>query len=432
MVKTGAIFKNFIFDGVNSADYGVYITGAAVYNAPVRDVDMIEIPGRNGAFALDNGRFANITVTYPAGMYGANETDFATAISDLRNALASRKGYCRLTDEYNPNEYRMAVYKSGLEVTPAQLKAGEFEITFDCKPQRFLTSGETQQNVTSGATITNPTLFDSHPLLLVDGYGDIDINGDDITIQQGALMGYVDLETKNTVTRETITGGERVYINRVISYPFNTIALNGDNGTTGGEKIDIILRAPGIVEDIDITPAVSDNGLAFCNSYGWSADTVNFHIEFNPMPFTVGQNKTVTEYITIPCALTVGGVAQSFSVMFQVYSEAYATGVFYTGVTFYANQNPSIPLTYDYTTAALGNAYAYTPISINSTKSALGNLYIDLDIGECYRIENGEYISINTATTLPADLPTLKPGANVITYPNTFTSFKITPRWFKI
>ena len=426
--------NSIVFGGINSSTYGIYISGEGVWNAPERDAETIKIPGRNGEYILDHGNFKNIEVTYPAFNQEASYNDFRTKVDNFRNAISSLKGYQRLTDSFHPDEYRMAAFIGGLEVDPILYndKSMQTNIVFNCKPQRFLTTGETQSSVTSGGTITNPTLFESHPLLLVDGYGDIDINGDDITIQQGALMGYVDLETKNTVTRATISGGERVYINRVISYPFNTIALNGDNGTTGGEKIDIILRAPGIVEDLDITPAVSDNGLAFCNSYGWGADTVNFHIEFNPMPFTVGQNKTVTEYITIPCALTVGGVAQSFNVMFQVYSEAYATGVFYTGVTFYANQNPNIPLTYDYTTAALGNAYAYTPISINSTKSALGNLYIDLDIGECYRIENGEYISINTATTLPADLPTLKPGANTITYSNTFTSFKVTPRWWRV
>ena len=67
---TGTIFKGLTFDGVDSTQYGVYITGEAVYNAPMRDVEMIEIPGRNGAYALDKGRFTNIEVTYPAGIYG--------------------------------------------------------------------------------------------------------------------------------------------------------------------------------------------------------------------------------------------------------------------------------------------------------------------------------------------------------------------------
>ncbi len=132
VAPTGAIYKALKFDNVSSRTYGVYITGEAVYNAPERDVEMITIPGRNGTFALDNGRFENIEVSYPAGIYADTEADFRQAISDFRNFLCSRKGYVRLQDEYNPDEYRMAVYKSGLDVTPAMLRAGEFNIVFDC------------------------------------------------------------------------------------------------------------------------------------------------------------------------------------------------------------------------------------------------------------------------------------------------------------
>ena len=167
VIETGAIFNGFTFDGENSKDYGVYITGSGVFNAPERDVEMISIPGRDGAFAQDKGRFSNIEVTYPAGLFGVDRADFAQAISDFRNMLASRKGYCRLEDDYNPGEYRKAVFKAGVYVSPASLESGEFSVTFDCKPQRFLTSGETAVALSSGDDITNPTLFDSKPLLQV-------------------------------------------------------------------------------------------------------------------------------------------------------------------------------------------------------------------------------------------------------------------------
>ena len=124
VITTPRIFKSLTFDNQASRDYGVFITGEAVFNAPQRDVEMVSIPGRNGAYALDRGRFENITVTYPAGIFAENEADFAKAVSDFRNYLCSRSGYCRLTDEYNPDEYRLAVYKSGLEVSPAQLISG--------------------------------------------------------------------------------------------------------------------------------------------------------------------------------------------------------------------------------------------------------------------------------------------------------------------
>ena len=139
---TGAIFKTLEFDGVSSRTYGIYITGDAVYDAPARDVEMVTIPGRNGSFAQDNGRFENITVTYPAGIYADTEEDYAEAVSEFRNFLCSRRGYCRLEDDYNPDEYRMAIYKSGLDVDTKQLKAGQFSLEFECKPQRFLKSGE--------------------------------------------------------------------------------------------------------------------------------------------------------------------------------------------------------------------------------------------------------------------------------------------------
>lgn len=203
-IKTGAIFKTLTFDGVNSGNYGVYITGAAVFNAPTRRVNLIEIPGRNGLFAQDEGTFDNITVSYPAGLFGIDEADFADAISDFRNELCSRVGYRELTDDYNGGEFRQAVYLSGLEVTPAQLKAGEFALNFECKPQRWLDSGNTWETVALNQQFDNPTRFDAYPLIEVQGYGTIELRQGDYTVKSIAVAQevsppspnlYIDLET---------------------------------------------------------------------------------------------------------------------------------------------------------------------------------------------------------------------------------------------
>ena len=142
-IKTGEIFNSLVFGGVNSADYGIYITGEGVFNAPKRAVNMVAVPGRNGSIAIDQGHWENIEVTYPAGTFGMDEQEFRTALSNFRNAIASQVGYQRLTDTYHPDEYRMAIYMDGLEVEPTTCnKAGEFDLKFDCKPQRWLTAGE--------------------------------------------------------------------------------------------------------------------------------------------------------------------------------------------------------------------------------------------------------------------------------------------------
>lgn len=138
-----AIDNSITFGGVNSADYGIYIGGEGVFNAPERDVEMVSIPGRNGSFALDKGRFENIKVTYSAFNYEADLATFSANLDAFRNALCAQSGYQRLTDTFHPDEYRMAAFIGGLEIKPIEYNtASKFDIVFDCKPQRWLTSGE--------------------------------------------------------------------------------------------------------------------------------------------------------------------------------------------------------------------------------------------------------------------------------------------------
>ena len=135
--------KTFTFDGENSADYGLYISGDSVYNAPNREIDMVSIPGRNGQLAIDMGRYENITVTYPAFVIADTQAEFREKIRRIRNWLCSKTSYQRLTDDYNPESFRLGLYKSGLEVEPIFYnRCGEFEMSFDCQPQRFLFTGE--------------------------------------------------------------------------------------------------------------------------------------------------------------------------------------------------------------------------------------------------------------------------------------------------
>lgn len=179
----GVIFKGLTFGGVSSLSNGVYITGEAVWSSPERVVTMIEIPGKNGNISIDGGCFENIEVTYPAGCFADNMPDFKTKIETFRNLISSKLGYQRLTDDYNTDEYRLGIFKTGFDVTPGVgHHAGEFTLTFDCKPQRFLTSGETSVTLTADGNITNPTIFPSQPLLVVTGYGNLGIGSQSITI----------------------------------------------------------------------------------------------------------------------------------------------------------------------------------------------------------------------------------------------------------
>lgn len=181
---------NFVvFNGKKLKDYGVFISGEAVFNAPKRSTTSVTVPGRNGALTLDNGRYENITLKYPAFIVRS----FKERISELRNFVLSQSGYQRLEDTYHPDEYRLARWSTDFSVKPdEELLAGEFDLTFDCYPQRFLKSGENAIEITSATTIINEQMTTALPLIRAYGTGTFTING--VTVQITSASSYTDID----------------------------------------------------------------------------------------------------------------------------------------------------------------------------------------------------------------------------------------------
>ena len=422
VIPTGAIYKSLIFDGEDSRNYGVYITGEAVYNAPERDVEMVSIPGRNGSFALDNGRFENIEVSYPAGIFAETEADFAEAISDFRNFLCSRKGYVRLTDDYNPNEYRMAIYKSGLEVKPAQLKAGQFDITFDCKPQRWLTSGETAQAVVDGETLTNPTRFGSSPLIRCKGYGQIAFGGAPIKVE-AIPIGDLILAPESTVTIRNAELETNPPV-EILKVTLDVSNLNtGDAITLASSYVKYNLKYSIFAGDRFTSAVVeSESGEDWdTKAVILSESTLYFNTRIPAITFEKGTSATKTYDYAGRWVMTAAGGGSYVEASFHHY-----INIQYDGddtIKLYASTHDD-DTTETYTEIGfLGQVNGYSTVIKDS------DVYIDLDIGEAY-FDDGT--SANYGVSLPAELPKLSPGANVVSFDNTFTTMEITPRWWKI
>lgn len=396
-----APYKYFTFDGESSRSYDVYLTGDGVFNAPERAVEMLEIAGRNGNYALDQGKFNNISVTYKAGIVDASESNFADKMSAVRNWLCSKVGYKRLSDDYNANEYRMAVFKSGVTLDHVDLKTGEFEITFDCKPQRWLTSGETAVSVADGGTLNNPTPFEASPLLQVWGYGDLTIGSDTISVANNELGTVV---VSPSLTNYEVT--------------FNSSITNT------GDAIFPTDYGYWAKQVITYSPATGYEVF-----YG---DITSIHqtYSFSSITLKVGTPKTLTLPCTDPVQVRQIGTStwlnatHSWTFHF-IYDGAGTITVFPTGSSFSGDGAPYISVKSNY-------SYLYS-LSVNSTANATGNpMYIDLDIGEAWNEDFGSVVSANDSVQMPNSLPTLPYGTTTFTYDNTITQFKVVPRWWKV
>lgn len=210
----------FIFDGIKSSDYGVWINGRETFNAPARRYNEYVVPGRNGTLTIDGGSFEDLEVTYPAFIV----ENFGANIEAFRNQLMTKTGYVRMTDSYHPDEYYLAKYMSGLEanVLPKGV-AGSFDLTFKRDPRRFLISGETPVTYPPGITSKNllPYPYDATS----EDIGGIHFedNGDGSITISGKRTGTASYTFRNLASMPTLTVGERY-------------ALNGCPANTGSDN----------------------------------------------------------------------------------------------------------------------------------------------------------------------------------------------------
>lgn len=217
-----------IFNNKSSADCRIQVAHPPGYAYPERDYTITHIPGRNGDIIQDNGCYKNAERTYEVSFDAPNE-DFATYANAVSAWLHSTTGYARLEDSYEPDYYRMAVYQESNIFENLYNQAGTATIVFECKPQRFLKTGDNIITIQNSLTIMNPTGFEAYPLFKVTGTsGVLTVNGNSITFSSIDDFVMLDCELQDAYK-------ENINKNSTISGTFpvlktgsNTISWTGD------------------------------------------------------------------------------------------------------------------------------------------------------------------------------------------------------------
>lgn len=216
------------FNGKSSADCRIQVAHPPGYAYPERDYTITHIPGRNGDIIQDNGGYQNVERTYVVWFDTVNE-DFATYANSVSAWLHSTTGYARLEDSYEPNYYRMAIYQESNILENIYNQVGGATIVFNCKPQRFLKTGETPVTVTSGGSLSNPTGFEAYPLIKVSGTsGALTVNGNQIALSSIDDYTMLDCELQDAYKETTNKNSTVSGTFPVLKPGSNTISWTGN------------------------------------------------------------------------------------------------------------------------------------------------------------------------------------------------------------
>lgn len=189
------------FNGTASDTLGVRIERSPRIIRPRRKSDVITIPGRNGDIVFMQDAWNNYMQPYEIFFGTGADLSAETAADAVSAWLHSASDYARLEDTFEPDIYRLAYYTEETEIENALTEYGRTTILFNCRPERFLKSGETATTIsgTSG-TISNPTGFASRPLIRVNcsGSGTITVAnstaGKTYTVSLSNISSYIYLD----------------------------------------------------------------------------------------------------------------------------------------------------------------------------------------------------------------------------------------------
>lgn len=204
---------NLWVDGKCLKEFGIYVSGENAFNAPEWDYEGQTVPGRNGNLIIPDNRMKNISVSYPAFIRQKFRENAQAARLYLLSAGAK---YRRIEDDYHPDSYRLGVFAGPMDFDMKFLNhGGETNLVFDCKPQRFLKSGEFPVQVKSGQKLLNQWM-EALPLIQIAGTGSgqlvVGNSRVDITGMAGTIALDCDVQnaysgTLNLNNNITITGG---------------------------------------------------------------------------------------------------------------------------------------------------------------------------------------------------------------------------------
>lgn len=188
--------ETFYLDGIDAQSAGIYLQKPIVFSEAVPNIESKTIPGRNGDLIFETDSYKNRSGS--ASCFCLQE-DVEGAVSSAGRFLMSKKGYRRLETSNDPNHYWMARVENSPQMEMRIRVLAPFEIEFDCKPQRFLKSGENAVVFTASGSLSNQYGQVALPLITLygQGAGTLTIGSCVVEVIELDEVLYLDSDTQN-------------------------------------------------------------------------------------------------------------------------------------------------------------------------------------------------------------------------------------------
>ena len=229
--------ETFFLDGIDARSVGIQLQRPIEFSEAVPVLEAQTIPGRNGDLIWETGSYENRSGSASCFCL---QKDVEKAISSAGRFLMGKKGYRRFETSDDPDHYWMARVENSPQIAMRLRTLAPFDIGFDCKPQRFVKSGEDTIFFSKNGSILNQYGQVALPLIKIygQGKGSLTVGNTDVVISYLDGVLYLDSDTQNAYNN---VGNQNMYIDAPVfpTLPDGEvrIAFSGDV-----ERVEIIPR----------------------------------------------------------------------------------------------------------------------------------------------------------------------------------------------
>lgn len=172
----------FYYNGIDSREYGIYLTSAIKIGGAQPNVEKISIPGRNGNLLHYDGSYSNVAFPAECVISGSQAND---AIAAIAQWASGNPGYHRLEFPWEDG-FRMAHVVAGPGIEALADGVRTFTLEFECMPQVFTYDGQ-QPIVLRESTKLHNKWMEALPLITIYGLGSCTINIGDKSITTNGM-----------------------------------------------------------------------------------------------------------------------------------------------------------------------------------------------------------------------------------------------------
>jgi len=225
----------FIYKNIRSDDMYLKIDGGLTFTAPARDIELVEVQGRDGDILIDNGRYRSVNHAIPCRLVLPQGENLEMATTRIHDWLSTDTNYHDFVWSGDPDfTYKALVYEE-YETQRVLHRYGRTVLKFRFHPIKYLTSSLEERPISNEEIIYNPYQIAAKPLIKLIGTGDMSIHIGDQKLDLRSVDRGINIDSET----QTVTSfdGQRTEFDKMFSYPF-PVLQRGDNSITFGENVE--------------------------------------------------------------------------------------------------------------------------------------------------------------------------------------------------